>query len=362
VRPRTQPDDATSLDAPDREIAPPPSTDRSRAQRRRAEKAQKDAGRRHILRTVLQVVAGLLVIGGIATFVVVLVRDDSKPARHPATPTPTPTTTGANLVDPNLVTGFLGGAASDIAAVTTYDYRTLDDALNAGLAVTTGAYRRAYQAALTGDLALTATGRHVIHTFETLDIAIGEINARGTRAKVLVFGRQRVTDDTTGPEATVSPVTLCATIRHAGNRYLISDLVEGANAGLPPGGPDLPVAAEAARSEVTNLLNYQRIDFDADLQRAIAGATSPLREQIEKNAQDTRTAMTKGKYDLAGTVTALGVVRADTDTVTLLIAADSTRLADGATSPNVKQLRYEVTVTRTIDGWAASRVASVDGP
>jgi hypothetical protein len=314
------------------------------------------------MRTALQIVAALLVLGGIATFVVVTVSDDDSNPKHPrATRSPTLTATGANFLDPNLVTGFLGGAASDIAAVTTYDYRSLDDALNAGLAITTGAYRRAYQAALTGPLGNTATEMHVIHTFEPLGYAIGEINASGTRAKILVFGRQRVIDDTTGPEAAVSPVTLCATIRRDGNRYLISDLVEGANAGLPPGGPDLPIAAEAARSEVINLLSYQRILFDADLQRALAGATSPLREQIQKNAAETRTAMLKGKYDLSGMVTAIGVVRADADTVTMLIAADSSRLADGETSPSVTQERYEVTVTRTIDGWAASRIASVDG-
>jgi hypothetical protein len=336
---------------------PRPGPTKSRAQRRRAEKV---VGRRLRLRTVLQVLLALLVAGGITTFAVVLVRDDSHPT-HRATPSPSPTASGANFLDPNLVSMFLGGAASDLAAVTTYDYRSLDDALNNGLAVTTGPYRKAYRDALTGDIGQTATAQHVVHTFELLGIGIGEINARGTRAKVLAFGRQRIVDDTTGPNAAISPVTLCATIRRDGNRFRISDLVEGANAGLPPGGADLAVAAEAARSEVVNLLSYRRASFDADLQRALAGATSPLREQIQKNAADTQAAMTKGKYDLSGTVTALAVVRADADTVTMLIAADSSRLADGGTAPNVTQERYEVTVTRTTDSWAASRVSSVDG-
>lgn len=303
--------------------------------------------------------ATLLVVALVS--LAVLVSSDSSDSRHRPVTGPAPTATGANLEDPTLASSFIGGATSDIAAVTTYDYRSLDDALNAGLAVTTGQYREAYRTALTGDLARTVTAEHVVHTFELLDIGIGEIDMSGTRAKVLVFGRQRVTDDSTGPQANVTPITLCATIRHLGNRYLISDLVEGANAGLPPGGPDLPIAAEAARSEVVNLLSYRRAEFGTDLQRAIDGATSPLREQIQKNASDTEAAMDHGSYDTSGAVTAIAVVRADSDTVTLLVAADSSHVADGAESPSVTHERYEVTVTRTAQGWAASRVSSVDG-
>lgn len=332
----------------------------SRSQRRRAER---HVGRRHRLRFAFQILAGLLVVAGMVSFGILVRSDDSTPPTKQRRPValPTRSAAGANLAYPTLVSAFLGGAASDLAAVTTYDYRSLDDALNAGLAVTTGAYRRAYREALTGDLARTALEQHVVHTFEALDLGIGEMSADGTVAKVLVFGEQRVTDDNTGPDAEVSPVTLCATLRRDGNRYRISDLVEGASAGLPPGGPDLPVAAEAARSEVVNLLSYQRADFDADLQRAIAGATSPLREQIQTNAVQTKSGMEKGNYDLTGSVTAIGVVRTDANSATFLVAADSNRLVDGGDSPSVDHLRYEVTVTRTSAGWAASRITSVDG-
>jgi hypothetical protein len=71
--------------------------------------------------------------------------------------------------------------------------------------------------------------------------------------------------------------------------------------------------------------------------------------------------MTKGKYDTTGTVSAIGVVRADADTVTLLVGAEESRLVDGADAPTVIEQRYEVTVTRTLDGWAASRISSVEG-
>jgi hypothetical protein len=305
-------------------------------------------------------VLGLLVVAA-AVVVVVLQRGDDGPSGRRAAATPSPTVTGARLAQPDLATSFLAGAASDIAAVTTYDYRSLDDALSVGSAVTTGAYRRAYRAALTGDLAATARQNHVVHTFELLELGVGEMNAAGTEAKVLVFGRERVSDDSTNGDSQVTPVTLCATIRHDGNRYLISNLVENANAGLPPGGDDLRVAAEVGRAEVINLLSYRRADFDADVQRAVAGAVSPLREQIQGNATDTAAAMRKGKYDLGGTVTAVALERASGDSIAMLVAAQSTRVIDGAPSPSVSPVRYVVTVTRTDRGWAVSQVRSVDG-
>jgi hypothetical protein len=331
----------------------------SRGDRRRAEV---QAGRRLRRRRLRQGLAVLAALAIAAVIVLVLVnRDGNGPAAR-ATPKPTPTVSGARLAQPDLATSFIAGAASDIAAVTTYDYRSLDDALAAGSAVTTGAYRRAYRAALTGDLAATARQNHVVHTFETLELGVGEMNAAGTQAKVLVFGRERVTDDSTRGDSRVTPSTLCATIQRAGNRYLISNLVENANAGLPPGGPDLRVAAEAGRSEVVNLLSYRRADFDADVQRAVAGAVSPLSEQIQANATDTGEAMRKGNYDLSGAVTAVAVERASDESVVMLVAGQSTRVIDGAPAPSVSPVRYVVTVTRTDRGWAVSQVRSVDGP
>jgi hypothetical protein len=341
------------------DLAPAVRDEDDRLSRAARLKAERDAGRQVRLRRALQIAGGVLGIVVVVAVVLALTGNGPSTERR-SSPTSTAAATGANLADPGAVSAFLGAAGSDIAAVTTYDYRHLDDALSAGLAVTTGQYRAAFRTALTGDLARTATAEHVIHTFEQLDVGIGTINAAGTVAKVLVFGRQRITDDRTGPETQVVPVTLCATIRRDGNRYRISDLVEGADPGLPPGGPDLPVAAAAARAEVVSVLSRRRAEFAADLRRALDGATNPLREQLSRAAERARNAMVKGKYDTTGTVTALAVMRADAETVTLIVAANESRRVDGS-EPAVTHRRYEVIVTRTLDGWAASRISSVDG-
>jgi hypothetical protein len=70
--------------------------------------------------------------------------------------------------------------------------------------------------------------------------------------------------------------------------------------------------------------------------------------------------MIKGRYDLSGTVTAVAVERADDNSVVLLIAADSRQVGEG-TAAAATQMRYEITVTRTVTGWRASAAVPVDG-
>jgi len=348
-----QPPPSPPVDEPE---PPHPPTARSRAQRLRAERK----ARKVRLQRVLQIAGGALAVVVVVSVVLAVTSGGGGPA-HSSSPAPRPSASGANLQYPLAATAFLGSAASDLAAITTYDYRHLDDALSAGLAVTTGKYHEQYQLALTGDLARTATAEHVVHTFEVLDVGIGAMTPNGAQAKVLVFGRERVTDDTTGPDGRVTPITLTATINRIGNRYLVSALAQSVDPGLPPGGPDLVVAVDAARTEVVNTLSYRRSDFPGDLQHALDGATSPLREQLQSDAPNVRDAMIAGKYDTTGTVTATAVVRADPDTVTLLIAADESHTVDDVSDPTVISHRYEVTVTRTESGWLASRISSVDG-
>jgi hypothetical protein len=315
---------------------------------------------------------------GIALFAVLATRNDGsgRPAAHAPTatttssgvaatssaPTDQPKVTGASLADPDRALSFLAGAASDLAAVTSYDYRHLDDALSVGLSVTTGAYRTAYQQALTGPVADDARAHHVVQSFQELAAGIGAIDASGTDAKVLVFGLQSRTDDTAGgTHSTV--VTLTATIRHSGDAYLISALdTSGSNAGLPPGSPDLTYAAEAARAEVVNSLSYTRTDFGADLQRALDGAIDPLRGQLAHTAHATKQAITDGGYDLTGTVTAVAVRSAEGNRVELLVAATGYQVADDGTRTAVTDGRYDVSTVMVDGRWTTSGITPIEPP
>lgn len=304
----------------------------------------------------------LVVVAAVATAVLVLVNsDDSKPS---AGATAGAAAEGEARIDrPGLVNEFVGGATADIQVVSSYDYRHLDDALNTGSSVTTGAYQKSYRAALTGSIADNATAHKVVQTFQLLKAGIGTVSADRATATVLVFGVQSITDDTTKKRAArTTTVTLTATVRHVGQRYLISALQVGANAGLPTGTPALAVAAEAGRREVVNLLSYRRAHFDADYNRALDGAAEPLRTDIATHARDTEPSMTAGGYDLSGAVTAVAVERAASDTVVLLVAATGSRIDSSGTESVVVDGRYEVTVVRIGAQWYASQVQPVEQP
>lgn len=335
----------------------------TRAERRAAERRASRAAetvRRSRNEIMVQTLGAVVLLAVAASFVAVRLEGGSSGGGRAAATTPGPSPSasfppGAWLAHPALASAFLAAATSDVAAVTSYDYRNLDSALSAGVAVTTGSYQVSFRAALTGALGATARAEHAVHTFTSSAMGVGEMSADGTEAKILVFGVQQVTDSTT-PQPASTPVTLCATMVRSGNRYLISDLVQDADAGLPPGSPGLAAAAEAARSEVVDVLSYRRSHFEDDLVRAVRGAASPLRDQVEQGGPALRTAMTKGHYDLSGDVTSIAVERANGASATLLIAADADRLPDGGGTDTVTQQRYEVSVIESSGVWSVNQI------
>ncbi len=62
-------------------------------------------------------------------------------------------------------------------------------------------------------------------------------------------------------------------------------------------------AVDAAGTEMANLLSFRRAHFDADFQRALAGATGALKSDVQSKKDVTLSTMTKGKFDLVGAVT-----------------------------------------------------------
>ncbi len=264
----------------------------------------------------------------------------------------------ASITDSAAAQAFMAGASTDIVAVTTYDYRSMDTALSNGELVTTGGYRTSFRAAFAGALATDAKRAHRVQTYSLLAAGIGTIAQDGKSAKVLTFGVQSVTDDTTAGKARQTLLTLTATIERQGNRYLISDLNAGRNAGLPAGSAGLRAAAEAGRAEITAVLTLHHDHFDADYDTALGGAVGPLRSTLTSQSAATRARITKGGYDLAGTVTAVGVQQAAGATLVLLVAATGTRTSGGRTVV-VDNGRYRVTVVHTGGRWVTSSIDPV---
>ncbi len=264
---------------------------------------------------------------------------------------------GAELDHPAQLTAYLAAVTTPVSAVTSYDYRRLDDSFAAGLAVSTGSYQRAYRSSFAA-LRSGATNDQVTQTFEQLRAGVGTISDGGKQAQVLVFGTEARTS--TGGSSS-EDVTLRVTLVRRGNTYLISDLAEDASAGLPPANDGLRAAAEAGRSEVININSYRRAHFDADLAVALDGAAGTLRGQLRAQAGSTRAALTKGGYDLSGAVTAVAVERVTTKEVTLLMAATGIRIASDGSRSSIGSVRFEVVVDLIGGTWQTTQVTPVRG-
>jgi len=339
---------------------PAPAQPVSRAARRKAAKRADVQARLRRLRLIVIVGLVVAVAAGAASVLIAFTGDDgggTASSRRTGASTSPAAAAGAVLTDADQTTAFLGAATADVGAVTTYDYRRLDDALQAGLGVTTGAYRTAFQRAMTGAAAEATKAQQVVRQFQVLELGIGQINSDRTQAKVLIFGRQ-LSSDKAHPQPQPSMVTLCATIvRQGTDRYLISALEQDGEAGVPPGSPELGRAVEAARAEVVNALTFTRNQFDTDQRRALAGATDPLRSQLAKQAPATKQAMDKGNYDLTGVVVSSAVTTAAGSSVQLMVAADSTRAGPGGS--DVTAIRYEVVVNEVDGSWLVSQLRAL---
>ena len=346
-RPRPRPSPAAAP-VPDAEPLEPAASQRP---------AVTDARRQH-RRNVGGLVAAVVITAGVVVAAVLIVVDGRSGSSGTAASSTTADQSTATITDTTASNAFVAGATSDIPAVTTYDYRSLDTTLNNGLTVTTGGYQNAFRTALTGSLATEAKRVHRVQTFALLAAGIGTLAKNGASAQVLVFGAQSDTDDTTGGRPRQTLVTLTATIVRRANRYLISDLEAGRNAGLPAGTAGLRAAAEAGRSEVTAVLTLRHDHYDADYDTALAGAVDPLRKSLTGQSAATRRRITQGGYDLAGTVTAVAVQSAGGDSLVLLVAATGTRTTAGRTSVVVDG-RYRVTVVRVSGRWVTSSINAV---
>jgi len=284
-----------------RPAEPEPADDLKPAARGRA---------RRLLTAGFALVSVLLIAAGVVVFVLARRHDDRAPAATP-TPSGTPATVvdvRARLTDPDSAQAYVSAAVTEVVAVTESDYRRLDATLSAGLSVTTDPFRSKFEQALTGTGAAQRRAAHQVTSLDVLAAGIGRTSANGNQADVLVFGRLRQSGADIAAADRSVVIGLRLTLVRRGHQYLISDLVQGANAGLPPGTTGLQSAAEAAREGVLSMLS---------------------------------------KHQLRGSVTAIAAQQVSDAGAVFLIAA-----GDGY---------YTVTVQRAGTGWRASSITAVGG-
>lgn len=119
-------------------------------------------------------------------------------------------------------------------------------------------------------------------------------------------------------------------------------------------------AVNAAAGEMVNLLSFRRAHFEADYQRALAGATGSLRGDVQKNKAITLSTMKQGKFDLIGRVTHKALEGpADAGKKTAYVVLVTVNGYRSITLDQPVQQNLEVTVVRTKGKWLASDVKNI---
>lgn len=83
-------------------------------------------------------------------------------------------------------------------------------------------------------------------------------------------------------------------------------------------------AVTAARQEILNLDSLSAATIDADLARVVAGSTGSFKAQFGKATAELKQVVVARKTVSTGTILSAGLVRADTDSATVLVAVDRT--------------------------------------
>jgi hypothetical protein len=120
-------------------------------------------------------------------------------------------------------------------------------------------------------------------------------------------------------------------------------------------------AIRAASVEAVNILSYSRKNFDADFERALAGATGSLRSDLQGQKADTLKTLNTEKIDLTAQASD-AALKATTDkgVVVLVVVTGSTRNDAGQVSP-AKVERIEMTLVKQGGKWLASDIQVTEG-
>lgn len=123
---------------------------------------------------------------------------------------------------------------------------------------------------------------------------------------------------------------------------------------------DYQAAMQAAATEAANILTYSRKNFDADWNRALAGATGKLRTDQEAKRANTLDTMTKNKIDLKAKVQQFAFESADeSGHVLVLVTVNGYTVSDAGTPSAETPQRLELTMVKSGGKWLASDLTMI---
>jgi Mce-associated membrane protein len=118
-------------------------------------------------------------------------------------------------------------------------------------------------------------------------------------------------------------------------------------------------ALTAGRQLIVNLDSISAATIDRDLTRVLDGSTGKFKEQFERAKDQLKALVVQRKTVSSGRVLSAGVVRADAESATLLVAAD--RTVTDTTSPQgqVGHDRWKVEMEKRGGKWLVAELEPV---
>jgi Mce-associated membrane protein len=126
-------------------------------------------------------------------------------------------------------------------------------------------------------------------------------------------------------------------------------------------------AMQAAGNAVVDLLSYSRASFDADYDRALAGTTGKLHDDMAGAKAQTLKTMNQGGFDLAAKLDTTALVPAtpgdgaDGGSAKVLVVVSGWTVTDDGTASQPKIERVQMTMEDTDGHWLASDLQVPDG-
>lgn len=121
---------------------------------------------------------------------------------------------------------------------------------------------------------------------------------------------------------------------------------------------DEQAALNAARVEAVNVSSYRRSDFEADVNRALAGATGDLKADLQARSGDMKTQLDTEKIDISGQIVASALQESADGKVAVMLVLNGTARNDAGQSANTGVQRITLTMTKVSGKWLAE---SLDG-
>jgi Mce-associated membrane protein len=107
----------------------------------------------------------------------------------------------------------------------------------------------------------------------------------------------------------------------------------------------------AGRQMAVDFMTYKYQTWDADVQRVLANATGPFKQQFSSTAASLKTQVVQNKASSQGEVLEAGIISMDSDSGQLLIVVDAAIANTSAPNGQLRHLRVKLDMVREGDRW-----------